>query len=100
MRPTFWFSLVALCVVASLVRSSATRAEGRATPAPAAAKGAARQVAFSDKVQGKGNTPEEARASAVDRARYVIAAYLESEYGEANYTPTAAYLHDAQIVPP
>jgi hypothetical protein len=99
MRPTFWFSLVALCVVASLLRISATRAEGRG-PAPAASgKVAGRQVTFKEAVQGKGQTPDEARTSAVERARYVIAAYLESEFGEANYAPAAGYLHGAQIVP-
>jgi hypothetical protein len=117
MRPTFWLSLVALCVGACLVRSSATHAEGRATPPAPAGKTAGRQVTFNnptpdqksrstaqvtfkEDVQGKGQTPDEARTSAVERARFVIAAYLESEYGEANYTPAASYLCDAQILPP
>jgi hypothetical protein len=99
MRPTFWFSLVALCVVASLVRSSLSHADAR-PPAPAgSAKAAGRPIAHKEDVQGKGQTPDEARTSAVERARYVIAAYLESEFGEAEYTPTAAYLHAARIVP-
>jgi hypothetical protein len=99
MRPTFWFSLAALCVAASLVRISVTHAQGRGTPPAPAGKVAGRQVSFKEEVQGKWTTPDEARTSAVERARYVIAAYLESEYGEANYTPTANYITDAQILP-
>src|SRR5436190_1488924 len=98
MRPSLFFGLVALCVVAAAVRIPASAAS-HSDVGSGSAQSASAQPVFTKTVEGFGVTDEDARERALETARDRVTDFL-AEQGETNYKPTTQKLLELRIVPP
>jgi hypothetical protein len=104
MRSTLWLTFIGVCFAAFVLRTASSDASAR-PPAQQAmvsvtTNATAPDAAFKQNVEGFGETEDDARNGAIEKAVEKVADYLKEKHHETDYKPSPGFLQEHKMIPP